>query len=112
MEMENVLVPLVLCATLFGILYVHFTTRNKERLALIDKGADASIFRTKNSVSPSLKWGIFLIGIALGILIGSIIDSSTALEEEVSYFSMIFLFGGLSLVVYYYIERKILKDGE
>jgi hypothetical protein len=35
--MEEVLIPLILFGTLFGISYVFFTTRNKERLALIEK---------------------------------------------------------------------------
>ena len=37
---------IALFATVFGIMYVFYTTRNKERLALIDKGADASLFNT------------------------------------------------------------------
>jgi hypothetical protein len=41
--METLIAFIALFATVFGIMYVHYTTRNKERLALIEKGADASL---------------------------------------------------------------------
>jgi hypothetical protein len=40
----QVLVPLSLFAMIFGIVYLIYSTRNRERLALIEKGVDASIF--------------------------------------------------------------------
>ena len=44
--METLIAFIALFATVFGIMYVHYTTRNKERMALIEKGADASLFNT------------------------------------------------------------------
>ena len=41
---EEILIPITMFAAIFGIVYLYFSTRNKERLALIEKGADASIF--------------------------------------------------------------------
>ncbi|HKK43823.1 MAG TPA: DUF6249 domain-containing protein [Bacteroidales bacterium] len=101
-------------ATIFGIFYVFYVTRNKERLALIDKGADASLFNTGKEESASvfnwnkvtLKIGMFLMGIALGIIAGAILEANDVLFDGAAYTSMIFFFGGLSLVVYYLIERK------
>jgi len=52
-----------------------------------------------------IRYGLLLIGVAVGILIGNILDATTVLEEEVSYFSMIFLFGGLALVISYFLEK-------
>ena len=75
-------------------------------MALIEKGANASLFRNRYS---TLKWGMLFIGVGIGILLGNIIASSTSLEEEVSYFSMIFLFGGASLISYYLIAGKLNK---
>ena len=46
------------------------------------------------------------IGIGTGILIASILESYTVLDEEVAYPSMIFLFGGLFLVANAMIEKK------
>ena len=39
---EEILIPLSLFAAIFGMVYLYYTTRNKERLALIEKGADSS----------------------------------------------------------------------
>ena len=110
--MEVLIAFLAFFATVFGIMYIFYTTRNKERLALIDKGADASLFNT-NSTSGfswgklSLKLGMLAIGISLGILIGELLVTSLNFDDDVSYPSMIFLFGGLALVMFYFVDRKL-----
>ena len=101
-------------ATVFGIYYVSVTTRNKERMALIDKGADASLFNTgkegQNSLfnwnKLTLKIGMLLMGIGIGIIAGAILNSMQVMENGADYTSMIFVFGGLSLVLFYLIDRK------
>ncbi len=104
--METLLIPIGFFAAVVLILWVYYTNRNKERMALIEKGADATLFKTKGKKIPTLKLGMFLIGIGIGILMGNVIAVSTTLEEPVAYFSMIFLFGGLSLVVNHLMEKK------
>ena len=105
----EVFIPISMFASLAIILWIYFTNRNKERMALIEKGADAKLFKTKGSRLTTLKWGMLLIGVGVGILFGNIIANSTSLLEEVSYFSMIFLFGGGSLISYYLIAGKLEK---
>jgi hypothetical protein len=111
--MEALIAFIALFATVFGIMYVFYTTRNKERLALIEKGADASLFNTGKGERKMFSWskftlktGIFFMGIAVGIIAGSVFANAGVLNEEVSFPSMIFFFGGLSLVIYYLIDRK------
>ena len=107
-ETLGVLIPFAFFALVFASLYVHLTTRNKERLALIEKGADPELFKTKpdaNSGHGTFKIGLFLVGIALGILCGYFLTEG-GMEEEPAYFSMIFLFGGIALVVSYFMQRK------
>ena len=108
---EEILIPLALFASIFGILYVYLSARNKERLSMIEKGADASMFATKrNYANLTLKFGMLLVGVALGILVGSLIDEYTTLPEEVGYFSMIFLFGGIALIANSVMENKKNKE--
>ena len=112
--METVLTFIALFATVFGILYVFYTTRNKERMALIEKGADATLFNTgQQGFSNFFKWGKFTLkigmlsmGIAVGIILGSLLATSNVLDEDTSYASMIFFFGGFSLVLFYILDRK------
>mgnify|MGYP001815771494 CR=1 FL=1 len=106
--MAEVLIPLIVFASIFGIFYVFITTRNKERMALIEKGADASLFATKKKhfYNLTLKFGMLAVGIGIGILVASLLSDYTTLGEEVAFPSMIFLFGGLFLVGNAMIERK------
>ncbi len=106
MQVE-ILVPLAFFALVFGSLYVYITTRNKERLALIEKGADPKLFKTKDAGSAfrTLKLGLFFIGIAIGIIGGYFLTES-GMEEEPAYFSMIFLFGGIALTASYFLQKK------
>lgn len=98
------LVGIAFFAVVYGIF--HLYVRRKERLALIDKGLTAAIFNSESNVSPSLKYGIFCIGIAIGFLMGEILCEYTHMNEGVAYLSMIFLFGGIGLVIYYFIAQK------
>lgn len=98
------LIPIAFFAFMYGIF--HLYVRRKERLALIDKGLTAAIFNSESNVSPSLKYGIFCIGIAFGFLVGELLSDYTRMNEGVAYLSMIFLFGGIGLVIYYFIARK------
>ncbi len=103
-ELTPVLVLLVIFGFIYGI--VHLGVRRKERQTMIDKGVDPSVFAEMKPGMSGIRYGLLLIGVAVGILIGNILDATTVLEEEVSYFSMIFLFGGLALVISYFLERQ------
>jgi len=96
--------------SVFGVipLIIFLVHRHRERKALIEKGLDISLLveEKKCSTLSSLKYGVLLIGLAIGILIGNILDAYTGLNEEVSYFSMIFLFGGLALLVFYGLVKR------
>jgi hypothetical protein len=112
--METAIVFIALFAAVFGIMYLYYTTRHKERLALIEKGADASFFNTGKERSRlnfswgkfTLKIGMLFMGIALGIIIAAILAQANVLDEGALYPSLIFFFGGLSLVLFYIIDRK------
>ena len=100
----EVIVPISVFAMVFGIVYIG--VRQKERMALIRTGGNASNLDTKGNVLGSLKWGMIFIGIGLGIIVGKIISSSTAMEEEAAFFSMICLFGGIALMIYYIVANR------
>jgi hypothetical protein len=113
--MEAVIVFIALFATVFAGLYLHYTTRNKERLALIEKGADASLFATPRPPKErngwkwslfSLKTGMFLMGIAIGIIAGAVLTDLHVFNEGVNFTSMVFFFGGLSLMLSYLIKIR------
>lgn len=106
--MEDVLVPLIVFATLFGVVYVIISARNKERLALIERGADPKLFESVKRERPYsiMKWGLFLLGIGLGIVVANIMATSLIMSEHAAYPSMICVFGGLALIIAHFFNRK------
>lgn len=100
----DVLMAAVIFSAIYGVikLFVH----RKERLIMVEKGSDFPDIKPEQFNFSSLKFGVFFIGVGLGVLVANILTFTTRIESEVAYFSMIFLFGGLSLVIYHFIEKK------
>ncbi len=103
------LIPIAFFAMVYGIVYL--LVRRKERVALIEKGADANIFESSGYRPSSLKWGLLLVGIGTGILLGKILAVYTTLNEEAAFFSMICMFGGIGLIIYHLIANKFETPG-
>jgi hypothetical protein len=105
--MVEILVPLGFFAMVFGI--VHIVAERKVKLTLIQHGADAKTLKMDSSSNSSLKFGLLLVGVSVGILLGNIIAATSGMDEEVAYFSMTFLCGGISLLIYYVIMKTAEK---
>ncbi len=61
------------------------------------------------SVPASLKWGMVFIAVGAAILVTKIIDIFTHADESLM-FSLMFIFGGVALLVYYGIGSRMLKE--
>uniref|UniRef100_UPI003217EE72 DUF6249 domain-containing protein n=1 Tax=uncultured Draconibacterium sp. TaxID=1573823 RepID=UPI003217EE72 len=110
--MEGIFVPIGFFLAVFAILYVYWTTRTKERLALVEKGMDAGIFKV-DPVRRRLdlvKWGIFLIALGVGVVVGYALSNS--INEVVAYFTAILICGGLGLIVAYFLIKSLAKNEE
>ncbi|MCF8302395.1 MAG: hypothetical protein K9I94_03895 [Bacteroidales bacterium] len=101
---EGMVIPIAFFAMIFGIVYLN--VRKKERQMLIERGLDATVFDRKSSGNGSLKWGLLLVGVGLGIIAGNILVANYVMSEEAAYFSMIFLLGGIALLISHFIDRK------
>jgi hypothetical protein len=103
----------IIFGTIFGIFYLYLSTRNKERLALIEKGADATIFAGgKRHAAPIwkvlvLNLAFLFMGIGLGVLIASILTTYTMLDEEALYPAIIFIMAGLGLYTGFIQTKKL-----
>ncbi len=107
----GMLVPLGCFAMIFGIVYLVVTSRNRERLAMIERGADPSLFEAKKKVGTGgiMKAGLFLFGIGFGIVVAYFLASG-GMDEGAAYPAMIFVFGGLALILAYLWQRKLDKE--
>jgi hypothetical protein len=107
--MTEFLVPIAFFALIFGIVYLSI--RRKERMALIEKGMTPSSFNSNVHPLTNLKWGLFLVGLGVGLIIANVFVQKHIMDEEAAYFSMIFLFGGLALIISYFLgHKKSMKD--
>ncbi|WP_299112865.1 DUF6249 domain-containing protein [uncultured Winogradskyella sp.] len=111
----EVAVLAIIFGSIFGVFYLYFSSRNKERLALIEKGADASIFNIGKRTGSS--WKVIVInlaflsmGIGLGVFIANVLDTYSNLDNDAVYPAMIFLMAGVGLYVGFTQTRKALDE--
>ncbi len=116
MDATEVLIPLIFFGSVFGIVYLFVTARNKERLALIEKGADASIFYSSKEKRVTPLWKVFilnfsllLMGIGLGIFIAGILNVAIGVQEDIAYPGTIFLMAGVGLFVGFNMTKNLDK---
>ena len=114
MGSELIIIPIFIGA-IFGIAYLYFSTRNKERLALIEKGADASIFvKGGGKTAPIwkvllLNLALLLIGIGLGIFLGSMLEAA-GFDDDVAYPATIFFMAGIALFAGFTMTKRLEKE--
>lgn len=100
---REALITIGALVAVFGICYVYITARHRERMAMLEKGIENPPFNLKPSNAQTLKYGMLAVGIAVGIVVGELLNKG----DDMRIFSgMILLFGGLSLILNYYITRK------
>ncbi|OXA80149.1 hypothetical protein SAMN05444397_10527 [Flavobacterium aquidurense] len=112
----QILIPISLFAMIFGIIYLFYSTRNRERMALIEKGVDASIF-LKGAGKGSSAWKVFvvnlaflLIGSGVGIFLALLITTYTSLEDDAVYPSIIFIMAGIGLLAGFKTAKDLDKE--
>ncbi|WGH76407.1 hypothetical protein P8625_04395 [Tenacibaculum tangerinum] len=127
--MEVAIVFMFLFAVVFGIFYLFYSTRNKERLALIEKGVDAKIFMQGEKKRSTLTGRIIVLnlallamGIGVGVLLGAILGSwlgyngswemrpANAVSSEVFYVASIFICAGGALLIGFNLTKKLDKE--
>ena len=104
----------IIFGSIFGVFYLFISSRNKERLALIEKGADASIFNVGKRAGSS--WKVIIInlaflsmGIGLGVFIAHLLVTYTSLDYEV-FPALIFFMAGVGLFIGYTQTKKALDE--
>lgn len=109
MKITSAALFISIALVVFGICYYYFTTRHKERMAILEKGLPKDYFKGNTHYLPFvLTLGIVSIGIALGMLVGGLLNSMDIGEIGNLMFPFsIFLFMGISLLVSYWVLKKI-----
>jgi len=114
----EIIIFVCLFSAIFGVFYLHYSTRNKERLALIEKGMDAGIFKQTRSQEAPPVWKVLILngallmmGIGLGIFVATIIREVNGNSETIQaiFPASVFFMGGLGLLFGFFLTKKYIK---
>ena len=105
---EDFLIVLIIFAAIFGIVFVVAQARNRERMAMIEKGVSPKDFMTERRPNSYgiLKWALLLVGIGFGLFIGGLLSAYTRIDEESAYFAAALFFGGAGLFAAFLIAKR------
>jgi hypothetical protein len=102
----GVMVPIILIICVMVMVIYIRKYENEERMSMIDKGIDPATFiKRARDTSGALRASLLLIGAGTGLLLGYFLDRSYDMDE-VGYFSMLLICGGIGLGAAYVIEEK------
>jgi tetrahydromethanopterin S-methyltransferase subunit E len=113
------LIPIVLFVGLFSLVFGIRYLVNKEKMAMIERGIDPGLRKATPKPFISLKFGLLMVGLGLGLLValftvrgvfGSEMRDGEDGQAVAIYFGSIFIFGGLGLITSYVIEKKWLDQ--
>ncbi len=118
MDEDTVIIPLMgmsipIIITIGAFIMIAYIRKfvNLERMAIIEKGLSPELFKNEGTISFSLRASLLLIGVGFGFLIGYGLDRAWDMEE-VGYFSMLFICGGIGLGLAYFVEDKKQRERE
>lgn len=112
MHGAEALIPIVMFAGTFAMVFGIVYLKTRQNLAMIEKGMNPKEFANRPAPYKNLKWALLLIGAGLGLFIAYLLDNYALNEnsEEAGnapiYFSLIAIGGGLGLFGSYRMEKK------
>jgi len=113
---------IVSCLGIFAMTFGLRYLRNKEHMAMIEKGMDPKLNANRPAPYKNLKWGLLLVGSGVGLFVAYLLDNFVLYKVShfghdydspanvPIYFALIAIGGGLGLIFSYRIEKKELLD--
>ena len=112
----EIIIIFIVFGTLFGIAYLFFNTRHRERLALIEKGSEADIFvkHKRGRMAYMLKLimlnlALVVMGIGAGVFLGALVNEM-GVSTDTAMPGSIFMMAGLGLYAGFTQTRKMDKE--
>lgn len=130
MHGAEVLVPLVMFAGGFAMIFGIVYLKTRQNMAMIEKGMNPKEFANRPAPYKNLKWALLLIGAGLGLFLAYMLDTyvlnnigTTEVfngnryhhydnDNPAIYFSLIAIGGGLGLFGSYRMEKKWWDDNK
>lgn len=102
--LTGIIISLGFFAAIILSIFFLVKTRNKERMAIIEKGGDLSdLYKKKGGGHGFFKVGMIGVGIALGLVLAGLLENAQILPEGLSYFALILLGGGSGIIIANYL---------
>ncbi|SMG35881.1 hypothetical protein SAMN05661096_02387 [Marivirga sericea] len=93
-----------------AIFYYYYTTRNKERMAIIELGANPDMFNSEEKYYIFFIIGLVAIGVAVGLVVGLYLNMLVKpLNQSIIYMASMLLFGGASMIAAFFLVLKRMK---
>ncbi|MCB0770770.1 MAG: hypothetical protein KDC00_10240 [Flavobacteriales bacterium] len=106
---SEVLVPFIVFASIFGVVYIVVTARHRQRMAMIEKGITPTDMMEKKDPYRSLKYGLVSVAIGIGLLLGYLLQTrvmTDRAEDPLPYFIMVTICAGSALIGHHLIVLK------
>jgi hypothetical protein len=120
----EVLIPIVMFAGAFAMIFGIVYLRTRQNLAMIEKGMNPKEFADRPAPYKNLKWALLLIGAGIGLFLAYLLDNYVLINHATNnfryddgrnapiYFALIAIGGGLGLFGSYKIEKKWYDDNK
>ena len=120
----EVLIPIIMFAGGFAMIFGIVYLKTRQNMAMIEKGMNPKEFANRPAPYKNLKWALLLIGAGVGLFLAYMLDTyvfqnmvTTEIvggntyhhregDNPAIYFSLIAIGGGLGLFGSYRIEKK------
>jgi len=116
----EVLIPIVMFAGAFAMIFGIYYLKTRQNMAMIEKGMNPKEFADRPAPYKNLKWALLLIGAGVGLFLAYLLDNYVLLAHTTDryndernvpiYFALIAIGGGLGLFGSYKIEKKWYDD--
>jgi len=123
--MATAIILVALCASVFGVFYMFFTTRTRERMAMIEKGIEtpkqlrsrqnneSRVKTVRQNGKFLLKIGTLFTGVGVGFILSVLFDNMVSYQVyPLLVIGIIFVTGGLGMVAGFLIGRRMDKRDE
>ncbi|MEM9931730.1 MAG: DUF6249 domain-containing protein [Bacteroidota bacterium] len=95
------------CLTAGLTVYFLVKANHTERMAKIERGLLDGDQPDRHRSYYEIKLGMLLVGLGMGLLLAMSVEKMTALDHDVLYPALMFVFGGLSLIGSYFLVDRL-----
>src|SRR5690606_571351 len=111
MNGPEVLIPIIMFAGGFAMIFGIVYLKTRQNMAMIEKGMNPKEFANRPAPYKNLKWALLLVGSGIGLFVAYLLDTFLirpygTYDNEAIYFALIAIGGGIGLFGSYRMEKQ------